>query len=599
MVLEALDLLLTRFNKTDRKNQLITYAYDGLNRLAQKSYPDTTTVNYTYDLDSRLTQVTDPTGTYQFTFDNMGRLTSATTSYTFLTARNFTTGYSYDAASNRTGFTDPENGSTAYVYDTLNRLQTLTPPSAFSGTGSFGFGYDALNRRTQMTRPNNVVTNYAYDNLSHLQSVLHQLSGSTIDGATYTLDNAGNRTAKTDQHAGVTSNYGYDAIYELTGVTQGTNTTESYTYDPVGNRLSSLGVSPYSVNVSNQLTSTPSTSYTYDYNGNTITSVTGSNTTQYFWDFENRLKSVTLPGSGGTVTFKYDPFGRRIYKSSSTGTSIYAYDGDNLIEETNASGAVVARYSQGLTIDEPLAMLRSSTTSYYEADGLGSLTSLSNTAGVLAQTYTYDSFGNTTNSSGSLTNFFRYTGRDFDTETMLYFMRARYFDPATGRFISEDPLRFPGGIDFYTYAANSPTNLNDPFGFEPQGCTDCQGRPTQGADAGKKCCGNESPMSSAGTPPYPDSYRYMGVSANDMFKNGGNGSWGNIVRGCLVCMYKHGVDASTAHSFCYKNGRQRTSPWNTFTGYVAAVSEAFFWSVGNASSTAGNGLNPNPGYVGP
>jgi hypothetical protein len=86
-----------------------------------------------------------------------------------------------------------------------------------------------------------------------------------------------------------------------------------------------------------------------------------------------------LPGTGGTVSFKYDPIGRRIYKSSSSGTSIYTYDGDNLIEETNSSGAAVARYSQGFNIDEPLAMLRSSTTSYYQADGLGSLTSLSNT----------------------------------------------------------------------------------------------------------------------------------------------------------------------------------------------------------------------------
>src|SRR5258708_17501212 len=140
-----------------------------------------------------------------------------------------------------------------------------------------------------MTRPNSVSTLYAYDNLSRLQSVLHQLSGGTIDGATYTVDNAGNRTAKTDQRAGVTSNYGYDAIYELTGVTQGTSTTESYTYDPVGNRLSSLGVSLYSINASNELTSTPSTSYTYDYNGNTLTKVVGSNTTSYAWDYENRL----------------------------------------------------------------------------------------------------------------------------------------------------------------------------------------------------------------------------------------------------------------------------------------------------------------------
>jgi len=64
------------------------------------------------------------------------------------------------------------------------------------------------------------------------------------------------------------------------------------------------------------------------------------------------LISVTLPGTGGTITFKYDPYGRRIYKSSSSGTAIYAYDGDNLIEETNSSGAVVARYSQGLNVDE-------------------------------------------------------------------------------------------------------------------------------------------------------------------------------------------------------------------------------------------------------
>ena len=397
----------------------------------------------------------------------MGRLTAATTSYTFLTARNFTVGYSYDAASNRTGFTDPENGSTAYAYDTLNRLQTLTPPSAFSGTGSFGFSYDALSRRTQMTRPNNVSTNYAYDNLSRLQSVLHQLAGSTIDGATYTVDNAGNRTAKTDQRTGVASNYGYDAIYELTGVTQGTNTTESYTYDPVGNRLSSLGVSPYSVNVSNQLTSTPSTSYIYDSNGDTLTKTDSTGATGYTWDFENRLTGVTLPGTGGTVSFKYDPFGRRIYKSSSSGTSIYAYDFDNLIEETNFSGMAVARYLQALNIDEPLAMLRASAISYFQADSLGSITSLSNAAGSVANTYTYDSFGKLTGSTGSLTNPFQYTARDFDTESGLYYMRARYFDPTTGRFLTEDPIGAAGGsLNFYSYALGDPVNASDPTGLK-------------------------------------------------------------------------------------------------------------------------------------
>jgi len=263
----------------------------------------------------------------------------------------------------------------------------------------------------------------------------------------------------------VTSNYTYDPIYELTQATQGGNTTESYTYDPVGNRLSSLGVSSYNNNVSNELTSTPSTTYTYDNNGNTQTKVVGTSTTSYAWDYENRMTSATLPGTGGTVAFKYDPFGRRIYKSSSSGTSIYAYDQDNLIEETNSAGAVVARYSETTEVDEPLAMLRSAATSYYHADGLGSITSLSNTAGSLAQTYTFDSFGKTMASSGSLTNPFQYTARELDAETNLYYYRARYYDPNVGRFLSEDPLAFNAGLNFYNYVSANPTNLADPFGL--------------------------------------------------------------------------------------------------------------------------------------
>jgi RHS repeat-associated protein len=453
-------------SKTDRNNHQITYTYDQLNRLTTKTYPDTTTVNYTFDLDSRLTQVTDPTGTYTFTFDNMGRLSGTTTQYAFLTGRSFTTSYGYDAASNRTGFTDPENGSASYVYDTLNRLQTLTPPTAY-GTGSFGFGYDALSRRTSLTRPNSVGTSYSYDTLSRLLSVTHAKSGTTLDGASYTVDNAGNRLTRTPLPTGMASTFGYDNIYELLSVTKSGSTTESYTYDPVGNRLTNLGSSSWSYNTANELSARPSYSYTYDLNGNTQTSVGSAGTTTYNWDYENRLTSVVLPGSGGTVSFKYDPFGRRIYKSSISATSIYAYDGDNLVEETNAAGSAVARYSQGLNIDEPLAMLRSGTTSYYQADGLGSLTSLSNTSGALANTYTYDSFGNVTASTGSLTNSFRYTGREFDSETSLYYYRARYYDPAAGRFLSEDPINFKAGVNFYLYVYNRPTRLRDPRGKDP------------------------------------------------------------------------------------------------------------------------------------
>ena len=111
-------------------------------------------------------------------------------------------------------------------------------------------------------------------------------------------------------------------------------------------------------------------------------------------------------------------------------------------------------------------MLRGGATSYYHADGLGSATSLSNAAGALAQTYTFDSFGKTTASAGSLRNPFQYTGRELDTETNLYFYRARYYDPQTGRFLGEDPAGFIDGIDLYAYVTNDPTNLIDPFGLQ-------------------------------------------------------------------------------------------------------------------------------------
>jgi len=138
------------------------------------------------------------------------------------------------------------------------------------------------------------------------------------------------------------------------------------------------------------------------------------------------------------------------------------------VEETNSAGAVVARYEQTHNIDEPLAMLRSAATSYYHADGLGSVTSVSNAAGSIANTYTYDSFGKLTASTGSLVNPFRYTARESDTETGLYYYRARYYDPAAGRFLSEDPLEFyAGGANFYRYSFNNPANLNDPSGLAP------------------------------------------------------------------------------------------------------------------------------------
>lgn len=142
-----------------------------------------------------------------------------------------------------------------------------------------------------------------------------------------------------------------------------------------------------------------------DANGNTLSDPSGKS---YTWDFDNRLTQAVVPGTG-TVAFKYDPFGRRIQKSGPLGTTNYLYDGDNLLEEVGNSGNILGRYAQS-AMDKPLSEVRSGTSSYYEQDGLDTVTSLSNSAGALAGTYAYDSFGNLTASTGTLVNPFRYTG---------------------------------------------------------------------------------------------------------------------------------------------------------------------------------------------
>jgi RHS repeat-associated protein len=151
------------------------------------------------------------------------------------------------------------------------------------------------------------------------------------------------------------------------------------------------------------------------------------------------------------------------------GPTIYLYDGmdpkANATEEIDNGGNALARYTESDLVDEPLAELRGTTTSYYEADALGSVISLSNSNAGLTNSYVYDSFGNVTASTGTLTNPFQFTARDADSESGLYYYRARYYAPQIGRFLSEDPIRFEGGIDFFAYVHNNPARFKDSSGL--------------------------------------------------------------------------------------------------------------------------------------
>jgi RHS repeat-associated protein len=227
-----------------------------------------------------------------------------------------------------------------------------------------------------------------------------------------------------------------------------------------------MDYNPLSYNTSNQLLGSPVSSFSYDKNGNMLSKALAAGTSTYTWDFENRLLSATVPSGTSTstnVTFRYDPFGRRIEKIAPSGATVYLYDGANVVAEVSTTGTVAAAYVQGAGIDEPLAMQRGGYVGYYNADALGSVTSLTNTAGKTISSYVYRAFGSTTATEG-IFNPFRYTAREQDTETGLYYYRARYYDPSIGRFLSEDPIRFWGGIDFYKYVDNDPTNSVDPSG---------------------------------------------------------------------------------------------------------------------------------------
>jgi RHS repeat-associated protein len=153
------------------------------------------------------------------------------------------------------------------------------------------------------------------------------------------------------------------------------------------------------------------------------------------------------------------------------GGTIHAYDGDNIVEELSSSGAVTARFTQGLGIDEPLEVQIGRGNYYYSADGLGSVVALTKSNGSAVNTYFgYNTFG-WVQGSETVANPFRFTGREWDAETSLYYYRARYYDPLWGRFISEDPLAFRAEVDnLYQYVFNDPVRWTDPSGLKVYRC---------------------------------------------------------------------------------------------------------------------------------
>jgi len=453
--------------RTDANSATINYTYDPLQRLTTKTYPDATTESYTYDSRNNILTATNKDLSYAFVYDAANRVTSVTDS------RGYAITYQYDANGNRTQMKlqpgTPDEKTVTYTHDAANRPASITTPA-----GLFTFGHDASGRRTSLSYPHGVTASYGYDDAGRLTNLAHTAGATPIATFAYSHDNVGNRTAKNSE------NYLYDLIYRLLQTASPTQ-TETFAFDPVGNRTSGPGVvdTRYQFDAANRMTRGRTLDYGYDNNGNqiarTVPGAADKSWTQS-WDYENRLTKVEkIKGAERkTVTFRYDPFGRRIEKKVETVidgvmkavTHAYVYDQEDIAIEITTDGTTTTttRYYHGPGIDEPLAMERGGSYYYYHADGLGSVTAITDQNRNVVQSYEYDSFGRPTPST-NFRNSLAYTGKEWDWETGLHKVGVRYYDYMEGRFISRDPIGIAGGINLYAYTYNNPINFRDPTGM--------------------------------------------------------------------------------------------------------------------------------------
>jgi RHS repeat-associated protein len=448
----AYDAVGNRTGRTDYNNMTTSYTYDELNRLTKITYPDASTVNYGYDKLSQMTSAANVNGTVSFVYDSLGRATSTTDVW------GQVLNYTYDANDRRTKLSFGATTNATYVYDVVNRLTKITD----SGNLAVTFAYDAVSKLTSKTLPNGVAATYTYDGLDRLTRSKEAKGNTVIADNQYSYNNAGDITQNIDQSG--THGFGYDAIDRLTSATYTGTPNESYAYDGVGNRTSSHKSAIYGYQPNNRLVNTASASYIYNNNGNLISKTEGTSTTQYVWDFENRLTQVVTQSSG-SVTYKYDALGRRIQRTPSTGVSTnFIYDRQDVVKDINSDGTTI-EYLNGPGIDNKIRQKGSSTatTYYFSQDHLGSTTALTGTTGKLVERITYDGYGN---SASSTRTRYGYTGRERDTLTGLMYYRARFYDPQLGRFISEDPIGLFGGINSYAYVENNPLRFIDPEGLK-------------------------------------------------------------------------------------------------------------------------------------
>jgi len=439
-------------SRADPLNQTATFGYDALNRLTAIGYSDgkTPNVSYAYDANGNRRNMTDGTGITTYSVDELGRLTAVSS------PGSVSVGYRYDLNGNATKLIYPDNTAVTSSYDKANRLTGL----ADWASRSTSYGYFPDGGLQTVTNVDGTTATYSEDNAQRLTQVSNQQGSSVIDQHSYTLDSLGNPTQRSETLAKVSggssassTTYSYDSLYRLLG-----DGTTSYAYDPVGNR-STLTVGGVPTASTYDRADRVLTAGTTVYSVNAAGNVTVRGTDSFAYDQANRLTSATV--GGVTTTAVYNGDGQRSSQAVGTNpTTTYVYDSNRGLPVVLTDGTLKYVYgAQGLAY----SVDATNNVSVYHIDGLGSVRTLTNGSGTLMQTYQTDAFGNVTASQGTSSQPFGFTGQQQDSTGLLY-LRARYHESATGRFLSRDPvfglIAAPLTLNRYSYMESDPLALN-------------------------------------------------------------------------------------------------------------------------------------------
>jgi RHS repeat-associated protein len=459
-------------SKTDFNGKVTTFGYDTADRLVLRtpdaSFAGEVPVSWTYSATGRRLTMTDATGVTTYGYDSRDRLASKATPEGTLSYTRDLSGHVATVRSDKS-----DGVAVDYGWDEDSRLATVTDRGP--GSGSSGlvttYGYDTAGRMLGWVQPNGVATKFTYDSVNHLQSdTITNAASSVLASYTYTLSATGNRTGVVEA-SGRAITWRYDNLYRLTGETitgsASANGAIGYTYDAVGNRLSrTSSVTGIAASTSTYDANDRVSGETFDSNGDQLTR---DGKTQSF-DSQDRLVS-SAASSAPSVHVYYDGDGNRV--AVDVGGALVSYlvdDGENptgypQVVEERVGGNVQRAYVFGMF---PLSQRAKSGASwafsYYEMNGHGDVVVLTDGSGSITDSYEYEAFGGVVARTGSTYNPLTYSGEWFDSDQGIQYLRARWYSPGVGRFVSPDTVETPDGA--YRYTRNNPVSGRDPTGHD-------------------------------------------------------------------------------------------------------------------------------------